>query len=139
MIRNRKLVLVVAAAVAVSFSLGTAGFSSASADRGIDVNVVDDQQAYLGFEQQSINTDNGTTTVEVTIANQFPAGTAHSEVRVSIIGTPDDRTADSQLGVGERQTHRFESVPCNGTIAVEVDDPGTRLDFERAVSCGLAV
>ncbi|WP_439027423.1 hypothetical protein [Haloarchaeobius sp. DT45] len=49
---NRRLVLLAMAGVAVLvFATGTGGFSSSALDRGLTVNVVDDQRAYVGFEQ----------------------------------------------------------------------------------------
>lgn len=135
MIQRRELLLLVAFATALGFALGTGGVSSISADRGVDVAVVEDDQAYLGFEQDTTEADNGTTTLEVTVKNQYPTQTTLSTVTVTTDGTKADLADVGQLESGTSRTHTFDSVPCDETVAVAASGSGVDVYFERAVSC----
>lgn len=135
MTHRRELLLLVALATAIGLTLGTSGFSSVSADRGIDVAVTDDEQAFLTFEQNTTDTANGTTAIEVTVGNQYPAGTTLSTVTVTANGTTTDLAENSQLSSGESRTHTFESVDCDETLSIEAAAPSVAVSFERSVSC----
>ena len=115
--------LLVAAIAALSLTLGTSGVSSVSVDRGIDVAVAEDRRAFLAFEQRTTTT-NGTTSLTVTIGNQYPDGTSLSTVTVSVGGTTVDLTIDQQLDAGEERTSTFGAVSCNDTIRVEATGAG---------------
>lgn len=134
MSRRRTLVLLVAAIAALSLTLGTSGVSSVSVDRGIDVAVAEDRRAFLAFEQRTTTT-NGTTSLNVTIGNQYPDGTSLSTVTVSVGGTTVDLTIDQQLDAGEERTSTFGAVSCNDTIRVEATGAGVAASFERSVVC----
>jgi len=135
MMKSRKLLLVVAFITALTFTLSTSSVSSIAADRGVEVTVTEDDQAYLGFEQNATRVDNGTTTLEVTVRNQYPTRTTLSTVVVTSNGTTVDLAEDDQLESGTSRTHTFDSVSCDETITVAAS--GSRVDvyFERAVSC----
>jgi hypothetical protein len=70
----RTLSIVLAFTAAVGLVFGTAGFSAMEADRGLAVNVTDDDEAYLGYEPLVVEderiTENTSKTV-VQYRNQF--------------------------------------------------------------------
>ena len=134
MSQRRRLVLLVAAVAALSLTLATSGVSSVSTDRAVDVAVADDQRAFLAFEQRTTTT-NGTTSLDVTIGNQYPNGTPLSTVTVSVGGTTVDLATDQQLDAGEKRTSTFRAVSCNDTIRVEATGAGVAASFERSVLC----
>lgn len=67
-----KLASVVLAFAAVSLAVGTGAFSAASADRGVEVAVVDDEQAMLGIDGGPHAFRNGNEVRELlTVTNRF--------------------------------------------------------------------
>jgi hypothetical protein len=129
--KRRHAILLFGGASAGALSVGTGAFSSVEAERGMEVNVVDDDEAYLGLEQVSEyvpSDDNGIQTDESTdhdpndvvrVTNKF----AHPlDLTVTVESTDgvvdgievDDALADdSELGVGEK-----------GFVAIECEDAG---------------
>jgi len=132
---RRELFLLVGVVAALSLTVGTSSVSSVSADRSIEVAVVDDQDAFLTFEQETGNTTNGTTSLNVTLGNQYPAGTPLSRVTVSVHDEPTNRTEARRLNTGAQRTWTFRSVSCNDTISVEAEGSGVFASFERPVAC----
>lgn len=63
----RSLSVVLAIAAAFSIVLGSAGVSGVTAERGVQVSVVDDQHAYIGFDAHQINPNK----VTIKIANRY--------------------------------------------------------------------
>lgn len=63
----RSLSVVLAIAAAFGIVLGSAGVSGVTADRGVQVSVVDDQHAYIGFDAHQINPNK----VNIKIANRY--------------------------------------------------------------------
>ncbi|WP_336135003.1 CARDB domain-containing protein [Natronomonas amylolytica] len=132
---RRPLLLLAALALVVSSVMSTGGVSSVSVDRGLDVAVVDDESAYLGFEQTPTNTSNATTNLEVTITNQYPAARGFTTVEVTIDETTVDLAADGTVAPGEETTHTFTSVPCGDRITVEAFGEGVSVRLNRSVAC----
>jgi len=132
---RRELLLLVGVVAALSLTFGTSGVSSVSADRSIEVAVVDDQKAFLTFEQDPGNTTNGTTSLNVTLGNQYPAGTPLTRVTVSVDTETAAHTEAKRLAPGARRTWTFRSVSCSDTIAVEAEGSGVSTSFERPVAC----
>jgi len=59
-------------AVAILFVVsGSGGYSTAAVDRAVAVDVVSDEDAFLGIERDVVAVDNGTVEV-LTLTNQFP-------------------------------------------------------------------
>ena len=135
MIPHRKHLVLVAVLVALSFTVSTSSVSSVSADRGIEVAVVDDQTAFLTFDQHTENTANGTTSLTVTVGNQYPDGTTLTSVTVAVQNTPVDRTETRQLDAGTQHTWTFDSVSCSDTLSIEADGPDVYTSFERPIIC----
>ena len=119
----------------MGLTVGTSGVSSVSADRGVEVAVVDDQAAFLTFAQDAGNTTNGTTSINVTLENQYPAGTTLSRVTVSVDTETADHTETRRLNPGDRRTWTFSTVSCSDTISVEAEGAVVSTSFERPVAC----
>jgi len=99
----RALSLVLAFTAAVGLIFGTAGFTALEADRGVNVTVVDDEDAYLGYEAET-ETGNNSTTVTAEYHNQF-SDELTLDVTVEVDG--EDRKAVSVTlteGAAERIT-----------------------------------
>ena len=135
MSRHRNLVLLVGVVVAVSLTFGTSSVSSVSADRGIEVAVADDHEAFLAFEQRATAPANRTTPLTVTVGNQYPSGTTLTSVTVSLTGSTAESSEPVRLEAGTQHTWRFDAVSCHETLSVEAEGPGVSAAFERPVSC----
>ena len=135
MTRRRRLLLVAALLASVVVVTTTGGFSSATAERGVHVNVAEDANAYLGVEQAPSGTENGTTNLEVTVANHFPAGTALTAVEVTANGTTVDFAERDAVEPGDKRTYTFTAVPCDGRLTVEAQGEGVAVGLNRTVAC----
>ncbi len=115
----------------LAVAVGTGGFSSAAADRSVEVAVVGDDDAYLGFQQFPVTT-NGTTNLTVTVSNRFPPGTTLDTVKISV----NDKTRYVDLlDSGEDESVSFEFVACDDTIYVEAVGGSVTVSFSRPVDC----
>jgi hypothetical protein len=116
--------------------VSTGGFSSMTSDRSVHVTVAGDGDAYLGFESSPTNTTNGTTDLEVTVANQFTGGTELSTVQVTVDGKTIDLVPNGPLPAGESETHTVQSVSCDGLVSVAATGPNVAVRLTRSVACG---
>ena len=93
--KRRSLILLLGGASSGAMSIGTGAFSSVEAERGVEVNVVEDENAYLGLEQirQTVSGDDGTRVIQVT--NQFGGA-----LDISITVDQRDGTIDEIEGKG---------------------------------------
>ncbi|GAA0522982.1 hypothetical protein SAMN04488066_105171 [Halorubrum aquaticum] len=91
----RTLSVLLAFTAAVGLVFGTAGFSAMEADRGLAVNVTDDEDAYLGYEAVTDTVESGDPTVVVEYHNRFSGeltldvtveagGQRHEDVNVTL-------------------------------------------------------
>jgi len=135
MIQNRERLVLVALVVAIFFTMGTSSVSSVTADRPIDIAVADDSNAYVGFEQQHTRIQNGTTDLEVTVRNQYLSGASFTTVSVTVHGREVDLSKNSPLEPGDSRTQRFNSTPCDSSIAIVVSGTGISAEIQRPVSC----
>lgn len=71
---RRRIWLVLIALAALLGVVATGGFETAQVERGLTVAVVDDSEAYLGYDEPDHTIEvNGTATVElVKVTNRFP-------------------------------------------------------------------
>lgn len=131
MTRGRTVVLVVGLVALLGVLAGTGGVSSSVVERGMQGQVVDDESAYLGFEQTSETVD-GTTNLTVTVTNQFAAGISLTSVEVTV----ENETTDlGPLDAGEAASVTVADVDCNGTVAVEASGDGVDVYLDRP-ECG---
>lgn len=146
MSRRRRVLLVVALLAVTVLVTSSTGFSATAADRDVSIEVAEDPNAYLGFEQTQYSTENVTANVnvtenssgnetayvDVTVTNQFPARTALTTVEVTVNGTSADL---APLASGERATHTFSSVSCGEPIRIDASGDGVAVRLERRVTC----
>jgi len=104
--KRRQLVLLLGGGSAAAASAGTGAFSSVSADREVSVNVVEDDEAYLGLEQTS-HEISGSHTDVVKITNQF---TSPLQLTVTIKRTegPIDEIDIRDVGKNDCETSRSD-------------------------------
>lgn len=134
MISKQQAILLTAVVTVVAMTIGTSGASSVSAERGVDMAVAADRAAVVGFEQTALDTDDGTTDLELTVRNQFVSGTELTTVELSVDGTTRDVAADP-LEPGADTTATFSGVSCAKEVSVHVSGPDLDTRFRRPVRC----
>jgi hypothetical protein len=144
----RRLSIVLLLASAIVLVVGSAGFSTITADRGVNVNVVSDDHAYVGYDTEPITlrTDvNGSAVAQrelVTVTNRFGGYENKLEVvdveydvtghAVSItdgsIVTPEPIDPGERGSIdGEVRCHGTEPATVSVTISVEATDVSAEL------------
>jgi len=74
--KRRNLILLLGGTGSAALGTGTGAFSSASADRSVEVSVVEDENAYVGYavpEDGQLSATEGDRVTLVVIKNQFPS------------------------------------------------------------------
>lgn len=132
--RRQALCLVVLMAGAMLVTT-TSGVSSMAADRSTQVAVTDDEKGYLGVEQTTTDTANGTTNLSVTVTNQFPPGATVERMGVTVDGERRDGSQTDPLRNGQADTVTFESVSCDDEVGIVVTGDGFHVQLTRAVAC----
>ena len=85
--KRRNFILLLGGGGSAALSTGTGAFSSMEAERGVEVNVVDDSEAFVGYhtpEQNDGTVKNGDRITLVEIRNRFSEGTSISLVSAQI-------------------------------------------------------
>lgn len=134
LLRSASVTLAVIAAAVLMF--GTVGFGSTTADRGMSVAVVDDDNAYVGYETSDIEANASDEVSLVEITNRFGSDTAVDVVNVTIdvdgvnasgIVIEPAHLPDS-IGPGESGTVTGTVEQCSlgetGTVQVTVEVEG---------------
>jgi len=126
--RRRLLALGFAAALLASVA-GTGGFASVDASRGIEVAVVDDDEAYLGIERG----DASDGTWNVTLTNRLGTG---EPLDVAVEVGEQTATASS-IDSGESETVTLTGVACGDTanVIATAPDGSVTIEASREVSC----
>jgi hypothetical protein len=136
------LSLVLAFTAAVGLIFGTAGFTAMEAGRGVDVNVVENEDAYLGYEAtaESETVNNSTTaTVEAECRNRF-SDQLTLDVTVEVDGV-DRRDVSVTLTQGEAERIEATEACSSGEtvrfrFTVAGSGPGVEVSLERTIrSC----
>jgi len=91
--KRRNLILLLGGASSGAMSVGTGAFSSMEAERGVEVNVVNDERAYVGYEESdktypADQNDDGTLDL-VTVENRFADSVTISITGVEITVNPE--------------------------------------------------
>jgi len=129
---NRRAWVVVAAGlVALATTAGTGAVSSMSAERGMNVHVVDDKDAYLGVDIETETSEDGTE-VNVTVSNQFPSGTT---LHVTVSHDDTAHPGDGSLESGQKRWVRFENADCSENVIITASGDGVTVELEREVDC----
>jgi hypothetical protein len=123
-VNRRHLVLVALALVGLSAVTGAGSVSSTSADRGVSVNVADDEEAYLGIDFGAV-VNNGTDR-QLTVSNQVTTG----DLTVTVDGVD---------GTAEPGDPAEFTVPCGSTVDITATAPDERARIEatRVVDCSM--
>jgi hypothetical protein len=124
MIRARHVSLVLAVVVLVAVIVGTGGFSSATVERGADINVVDDESAYLRVvinKSASAQSGNETTLLELTNQVGSPLNITTTVSSKNKDVTASDKTAPSRLKESETGSVTVIVSCTDGTSAKQVN------------------
>ena len=123
--KRRNLILLLGGTGSAALSTGTGAFSSASADRSVEVSVVEDESAYVGYmalpevvedegddgddgdEQKSITVEDGERVTLLKIENRFPGD---SGIGVVGIDFADDDHLFSDLAVELSDDDEYEQM-----------------------------
>lgn len=135
MIDRRQVVLVAALLASLALVSNTAAYSSVHADRGVQVQVVGDEDAYLGLQRTTTNASNGTADLEVTVSNQFAAGTDLTEIETTVGGTSVDLAGGGSIAPGESVSRTFANVSCDDVVSIAASGSGVRVSLNRGVPC----
>jgi hypothetical protein len=146
-VNRRHFLLLGLAAVLLASVGGTGGFSAVDASRGIEVAVVDDDEAFLGIERHGVNDG----VWKVTLVNRLSSGepfdvTVTVDTRTRIA---DDRTSTAtatsteaeietgRVEYGSPETLTVEGVSCGSTaeITAEGGDGSVVIEATREVTC----
>lgn len=117
---RRTIVLFAFVLAATALLVGTGGYSSVSADRGVHIVVADDAEAFLGLKVLQTNGDVNEPFALLGLSDQFGSGTEIDVDRVEIVSTdaPVEITATPDVLPG---TVRVECVDTTGGEAVDVE------------------
>ncbi|WP_138005342.1 hypothetical protein [Halalkalirubrum salinum] len=125
---------------------GTGGYSTAAADRSVDIDVVSDENAFLGIERNVVEVDNATVEV-LTVRNQFPVEmTVNIDTEQTENESFDVEIEADEFTLAPGETREIEpTVNCNDTSAgttannteVTIDisgtAPGSNVELLRSV------
>ncbi|WP_259535234.1 hypothetical protein [Halalkaliarchaeum sp. AArc-CO] len=107
---------------------GTGGFSAMTADRGVDVSVVPDDEAYVGIETVGDELSEEDRIHLLTITNQFASGMDELDVTVAdgndVIDADTVELESTAIGVGEGTAATAECTAVERTGVVELDIEG---------------
>jgi len=113
----KTLSIVLAFTAAIGMVLGSAGFSATDADRGVEVSVVDDEEAYLGVETVGPVVANESSTA-VVYENGFDAEL--TDLSVNVVST--DPGVDVVVADAPERLDAGESAPVD--VVVESESVG---------------
>lgn len=119
---QRAVSVALALTAAALLATGSLGFSSVSAERGVQVNVVDAEDAYVGVvacEKDSSNSSQNANSVRVWVTNQY-SGPFDVSAITSDTGDSVAGPVPETLEPGESE--RFESLNADYEVTVEVTD-----------------
>ncbi|MEF8937897.1 hypothetical protein [Halobacteriaceae bacterium SHR40] len=139
---RRIAVVLFALAVVVTVS-GTGAYSATSADRGLTVDVVDDDEAYVGHdpgEIYAVNTTNQTTTETlVTVTNRFSSPVeltdvevhSHPGLMIEVLDESGQIESGESMDINAAVLHCDEeamSMDVGVSVTVDGDDVAATLD-----------
>ncbi|WP_323676423.1 hypothetical protein [Halorubellus sp. PRR65] len=132
---RRGWLVLAAALVVLATTAGTSAFSAASLDRSVQIDVADDQSAYLGVSVTG-NATNNTTTATVTVTNQLPGDIALTTVTATDEGDSTSLTpGDGSLDGGDTTSATIENVTCGETVVIHASGDAVTVTLEREIQC----
>jgi len=137
--------LLLAFAAATGLVLGAVGFSDVASERNFDVNVGDDESAYVGYELLEEEVRDGERTPIVRYSNQFGSDIDTFEVSVSVVdgaNTSVSASSPDEIGTGEQATVDL-TITCDQeeTLTLEFEAngsgsaPGVSMTREETITC----
>ncbi|TKX50954.1 hypothetical protein EXE49_04810 [Halorubrum sp. ASP121] len=121
--KRRNLILLLGGGGSAALSTGTGAFSSASADRSVEMSVVEDENAYVGYkalpevkedkeqsddkEKKSITVEDGDRVTLLRVANRFPE---NSGIGIVGIDFADNKDLFSDLAVELSTDDEYEQM-----------------------------
>lgn len=138
----RRIATVVFALALLTSVVATGAFSTTTADRGISVDVVDDDEAYVGYEPgeiYAVNTTNQTTTETlITVTNRFSSSVELADIDVDAHPALEIVVLDEsgRIGAGEsmdinagiRCNEEIMSSDVAVSVSVDGEDVAAALD-----------
>jgi plastocyanin len=115
------LLLVASAGLVV----GSSGFTNASADRSVSVQVVDDDRAFVGYQAHDRTVENGETVALVTVENRFDHPVQVTDVEI------EDGAITISNPMKPGPIHSGESRDIRGTVECT---SGDSTDIELTVT-----
>lgn len=136
MIRRRLRFVVILLAVASVLAVSTGSSTSVGGARGLDLDVVDDDEdGYLGIKQQFAIYPDGRTSATISLTNRFPDQTRLDVVRVTVAGETRSLLSSDTLDIGETAATTFDDVTCGEPVTIEVEGDGVSVQAIRQVTC----
>lgn len=117
--KRRNLILLLGGASSGAMSVGTGAFSSMEAERGVEVNVVEDRFAYVGYRTPSDGETvlGGDSITLVVVTNRFA-----DDQRLGIVGAHISQGDDLVENIRvEEETENGELAPVNPDLTTEAD------------------
>jgi len=116
---RRAASVALALSAAAMLATSSLGFTSATAERGVGVNVVAPEDAYVGVAVCEKNQGGGNANpVRVWVTNQYSRSLTVADVTSDTGDSLAPGQRNERLGVGERA--RFESLRANDEVTVHV-------------------
>lgn len=119
--RTRTLAIILLLVASTGFIFGSFGFTSVSAERDVSVQVVNDEQAYVGYQSSDLTVRDGKTVDLVTVENRFTDVISVIDVTIEdgpfTITTP---TIPSNISPGKSRTIRG-TVDCSPAKTQEIE------------------
>lgn len=125
-----------AAAVVVALSAGTAGFTAVDADRSVNVQVVDDDDAYVGVDACEVANDSsgsGGEPVRVDVTNRYTDPLTVDSVASDEADRTDRIDDDRTVGVGESERFTVVFDDDVDAVVVEVAADGFHASITQSV------
>lgn len=117
--RSRAVSVALALAAAAMLATGSLGYTSVSADRGVQIEVVDHENAYVNATACEVSRGNGQepTPVRVWVTNQYSGEFAVERIAS---GTDELSKAEVLATLEPGESERFESLKADGEVTVHV-------------------
>ena len=135
--KRRHAILLLGGASSGAMSVGTGAFSSVEAERGVEVNVVEDEHAYLGLDddagEELVRIENQFAkelTLTVTAKLESATGVVEVEaadgnIEVEIEGEPDEGTEDDEESAADNRAEITIDTGNSADVVSECDRSGT--------------
>ncbi|MFW5905544.1 MAG: hypothetical protein ACOCUO_01710 [archaeon] len=129
---RKALSLALAGVAVLTLAFGSGAFTSVSAERGVSVAVVGDDEAFVGYNSSDVVVEGGEEAELVTVTNRFAGAIEIEEATLESDGIVDESDLvvdDSSIGPGETASIAWDSPDCSAltasTVATTVEVAGT--------------